>query len=102
MIVVSVMCPKTNQSTFDFNYYVQKHIPMAKARFEEFGSLDVRVMRGSAMMDGAGPMYALIAEVTFPSQEHLQDALAKYGAEIMADIPNYTNVQPVIQINESL
>lgn len=38
----------------------------------------------------------------FSSLQHLQDALAKHGAEIIADISKYTNVQPIIQISESL
>lgn len=36
----------------------------------------------------------------FPSIEAFQAAFAPHAKEIMGDIPNYTNVQPVIQINE--
>ena len=102
MIVVSVMYPKTEQSTFDFDYYLHKHVPLAKARFAECGLMDVRLIRGSAMMDGAAPIYTLIGDMVFPSLQHMQDAMAKHGAEIIADIPNYTNVQPIFQISESL
>jgi uncharacterized protein (TIGR02118 family) len=102
MIAVTVMYPKTEGSTFDFEYYLDKHIPLAKARFGEFGLMDVRLVRGSGLMDGAPPMYTLIGELVFPSLQNVQDAVAKHGAEIMADIPNFSNVQPVIQISESL
>ena len=64
--------------------------------------MDVRLIRGSAMMDGAAPIYTLIGDMVFPSLQHMQDAMAKHGAEIIADIPNYTNVQPIFQISESL
>ena len=102
MIVVTVMYPKTEQSTFDFDYYINRHIPLAKARFEECGLMDVRLVRGSAMLDGTAPIYALIGELIFPSMQHLQDAVGKHGTEILADVPNYTNVQPIIQVSEAL
>lgn len=102
MIWVTVMYPKSEGSAFDFDYYIQKHVPLAKARFAECGLADALVMRGSAMIDGAPPTYWLIGHLAFPSLEQMQDALAKHGAEVMADIPNYTNVKPLIQIGELL
>ncbi len=36
----------------------------------------------------------------FDSVEEFQTAFTPHAAEIMADIPNYTNIQPVIQISE--
>ena len=38
--------------------------------------------------------------MTFESVEAFEAAMASDGAEIMADIPNYTNAQPVLQISE--
>jgi hypothetical protein len=35
----------------------------------------------------------------FERMEDLQQGLAAHGAEIMSDIPNFTNVQPTIQVN---
>ena len=100
MIIVSVLYAKTEQSHFDFDYYLASHVPMVKARFEAFGLQEIRVMRGSAMLNGSAPVFELIGELSFPTLQHLQDAMGKLGAEIIADIPNYTNVQPTIQINE--
>jgi len=102
MIVVTVLYPKNEQSRFDFDYYLEKHVPMVKARCEDFGLKEVRLMRGSAMVDGAPPQFELIGELVFPSLKNLQDALGRHGAEIMADIPNYSNVQPMIQISEAI
>jgi uncharacterized protein (TIGR02118 family) len=87
---------------FDFDYYVEKHIPMVKAKCADFGLKEVRLMRGSAMVDGAPPKFELIGELVFPSVENLQDVLARHGTEIMGDIPNYSNVQPRIQITEAI
>ncbi|OYU97848.1 MAG: ethyl tert-butyl ether degradation protein EthD, partial [Burkholderiales bacterium PBB5] len=34
------------------------------------------------------------------SVEALQAGLAKHGAEIMGDVKNYTDAQPILQISE--
>jgi uncharacterized protein (TIGR02118 family) len=36
----------------------------------------------------------------FDSAEHFMEAFALHGAKLQADIPNYTDVRPVIQMNE--
>jgi hypothetical protein len=43
-----------------------------------------------------------IATIHIPSLADWQSVLAQHGAQIMADIPNYTNSAPVIQIDEIL
>jgi uncharacterized protein (TIGR02118 family) len=102
MIIVSVMYPKTEHSHFDLSYYLERHIPLVKGRLEQFGLMDIRLMRGTATLDGATPTYEVIGELAFPSMQHLRDGLAKHGNEIIADIPMFTDVQPAIQINEAL
>ena len=38
--------------------------------------------------------------LTFDSESQVQAALAKHGQEILGDIPNYTNVHPLMQVND--
>lgn len=59
-------------------------------------------MRGATTLDGSTPKLEVIAEVMFPSVQHLQDGLDTHGNEIIGDIPMFTDVQPAIQINEEL
>jgi uncharacterized protein (TIGR02118 family) len=44
--------------------------------------------------------YLAIAYLKFNSADSLQKALAKHGAEILGDIPNYTKIEPIMQVNE--
>ncbi|MGK7871458.1 EthD family reductase [Falsiroseomonas sp. E2-1-a20] len=46
--------------------------------------------------------YVVIALLTFQSLDALQKAIASNGAEIFADIPKFTDVQPIVQINEAV
>jgi uncharacterized protein (TIGR02118 family) len=49
---------------------------------------------------GAPPTYVAMGHLYFDSVGDFQAAFAPHASTIMADIPNYTNVQPVIQISE--
>jgi hypothetical protein len=51
--------------------------------------------------EGSSPA-PLFASIHINSIEEFQTMFAKHGAEIMADIPNYTNVEPAIQSDEVL
>jgi hypothetical protein len=44
----------------------------------------------------------MMAVLRFASAEALQDGLARHGHEVMGDVPNFTDVQPVVQVNEVL
>ena len=102
MVVVTVLYPKTETSHFDFDYYAAKHIPLVQARWGGMGLVDAEFLRGTGTLDGSALGYAFIAKLTFSSVEAVQAALEAHGAEIMGDIPNFSNVQPVIQLNEPL
>lgn len=100
MIRVTALWPKTNDSHFDMDYYLSKHVPMTKAKFQSLGiPVETEVDEGlGGLTPGEPAPYAAIGYLLFENLEDLQKGLATHGAEIMADIPNFTNVQPQIQI----
>jgi uncharacterized protein (TIGR02118 family) len=100
MIRLTALWPKTNDSHFDMEYYLSKHVPMAKAKFQSLGlSVEAEVDEGlGSLTPGEPAPYAAIGYLLFENMEDLQKGLATHGAEILADIPNFTNVQPQIQI----
>lgn len=102
MITVSVLYPSGGDATFDEAYYLQTHMPLVGARWKAMGLAEVRVLRGAGTPDGSAPPYGVIALLTFRSMKDFQGAVQAHGAEIFADIPKFTNVQPLVQINEHL
>ncbi len=100
MVVLTVIYPKTAESYFDLRYYLHEHIPLVKARLNAMGLQSINVLRGATALDGGSPAFELIAQLTFDSLQQVQESLGKHGQEIMADIPKFTNIQPLIQINE--
>ena len=94
MIRFSVMYPSGEGSTFDKDYYVSKHVPLAVKTW----GLDP----ASAQIDlGVNGPYVAAVHFTFSSPEALQTALGAPGtADVMADVANYTSIAPVIQTSE--
>jgi uncharacterized protein (TIGR02118 family) len=102
MILISVMYPAGAQSTFDLDYYMKKHIPLVKERWTPLGLKNLQVVRGTAKGDGSAADYQVMAFLTFGSDGDFKAAGKAHGTEIFADIPNFTNTQPTLQINDIL
>ena len=49
---------------------------------------------------GTPAPYVALGHVYFDRAEDFAKGMGQHGKEIMADIPNYTNIQPQIQISE--
>lgn len=102
MIKVSVIYPNTEGCRFDFGYYCTKHMPMVKDKLGD-ACQGIAVDRGIAGgAPGSRPAYVAMAHLFFDSTDAFQQAFGPHAAAILADIPNYTDVQPVIQISEVL
>lgn len=100
MIRLTALWPRTNDSHFDMEYYLTKHVPLTKALLESAGlTVVLEVDQGlGSMTPGEPPAYAAIGTMLFETMEDLQNGLTAHAAEILADVPNFTDVQPVIQI----
>ncbi|UTH75916.1 EthD family reductase [Chromobacterium sp. IIBBL 290-4] len=102
MITVSVVYPQYAGARFDFDYYLQRHIPLVR---QLVGSAlrAVTVEKGlSGAESGSEPGYIAAARLTFDSVESFQKAFGPHAARIMGDVANYTDIQPEIQYNETL
>lgn len=93
VIRLSVFYPRTEGATFDLDYYVNKHIPMA---CQMWGLTEVEVDQGIR-----GP-YVAASHFLFESAEALQAAMSADSTAISADLSNYTTITPVMQISEIL
>jgi len=102
MIKVSVLYPYTDGCRFDVAYYCNRHMPMVKERLGD-ACQGIAVDHGiSGEAAGSAPYFIAMAHLFFDTVEAFQSAFGPHGPEIMNDIPNYTDVAPVIQISEVL
>jgi len=100
MIKVSVLYANTAGKKFDRNYYAKTHMPMVQ---QKLGAPCRRIEIDYGLAGGApgsAPPFFAIVHLYFDSVEAFQAAFSPHAEVILADIPNYTNVEPVIQISE--
>jgi uncharacterized protein (TIGR02118 family) len=100
MIKVSVFYPNTSGVKFDMTYYLDRHMPMVRELMG--GALKgMNVEQGLAGgQPGVEAPYVALGHLMFDSVDSFQSAFDKHGAQILGDIPNYTNVQPTVQISQ--
>ncbi len=97
MIRCSMSYPRTAGKKFDLEYYKNHHMPLVKNLLPP---VKVEIDAGIPNYQGEPSPYFAIGHMIFESMEQL---VANYGAatqELHADIPNYTDIEPVIQISE--
>jgi uncharacterized protein (TIGR02118 family) len=99
MIKVSVFYPNSKGAKFDMAYYTTRHMPMVKRLVSSCKSIAAEQgVAGGA--PGTPATYIAIGHLTFDSVEAFQDGFTPHAGEILGDIPNYTNVEPVLQISQ--
>jgi uncharacterized protein (TIGR02118 family) len=103
MIRVIVSYPNEAGARFDEGYYLAKHMPMVAAKLGPHGMIHWSVDRGIAGFAPGSPADHMIhAYLDFETLEGLQAGMAAESTSILADVPNYTDLQPRIQINQVL
>ncbi len=87
MIKVSVMYPKGDGATFDMEYYRTTHMDIVE-----------RTMKPSKIEidQGTNGPYEAASHLYFADGDALAAGMAQ-GGEAMADVPNFTNIAPVMQ-----
>jgi uncharacterized protein (TIGR02118 family) len=101
MIRVSVMYPSGDGKKFDYDYYAKKHMALVKQRLGGAGLIRLEVDRGVAGgAPGAPAPFACMGHLYFDSVEEFQKAMKPHGKELFADVPNFTNITPQVQISE--
>jgi uncharacterized protein (TIGR02118 family) len=102
MVNIISIYPKRDGYKFDFDYYLTRHMPMSIERLSQAkGFRGVSVERG---IDIAEPkiesFYIAMCHYYFDSLDDFMAAFIPHAAELQGDIINYTNIEPLIQINE--
>jgi len=101
MIRISVLYPNEPGKKFDHDYYKNKHMTLVAQRLKPFGMIRYEVDKGVAGgAPGSPAPFVGACHFYFNALGDFQKGMGQHGKEFMADIPNYTNIQPQIQISE--
>lgn len=92
MIKLSVSYPSGEGTTFDHDYYAANHVPLC---VDTFTPARTEIDKGIDGPNVAGVHFY------FESMDALQGALKSPAmGNVIADVANYTNIAPVMQISE--
>ena len=100
MVKVTILYPNNEGSTFDMDYYTEKHMPMVADVLGE----SMKYYKIDKGISGRTPEettpYMAIGYLYFNKLSDYQKAFGPNAKKITGDIPNYTNVAPIIQISK--
>ena len=100
MVKVSVLYPSGSGTRFDVDYYLSVHMPMAK-RLLGPAVKDISIEIGIAGGNPRAPAPKATKENnTCESGEAFSAAFTPVMGQLQGDIPNYTNITPLVQISQ--
>lgn len=99
MIKVSAFYPAGANTKFDWDYYCNRHMKMVR---EKLGAACKRMVveQGIGCELGEPAIYVAMGHLYFDSIAEADAAIRPHAEEIIADMRNYTNVRPLIQVSE--
>lgn len=100
MIKMSVYYPANCGSKFDHDYYRTRHMPLIQERLGD-ACLRYEIDKGLAGREpGSAPEFVAACHIYSPTLGTFQAAFGRHRAEIVADVANYTDIAPIVQISE--
>jgi uncharacterized protein (TIGR02118 family) len=92
MISVLILYPKTDGSRFDLDYYAQTHMPLFAEALGE-------ACHGWGVI-APGDGYHAVGWAKVSSHDEFGAAMAARGGPVIADVVNYTDVEPQFIIGD--
>jgi uncharacterized protein (TIGR02118 family) len=102
MIKVSVLYPNTEGNKFDMDYYCTKHVELVTGLLGDALKTASIESGLSAGAPGTRAPFVAIANMYFNSMEEFGQAFGASADKIMGDLPNFTDIEPILQISEVL
>jgi uncharacterized protein (TIGR02118 family) len=99
MRCITVLYPNSDGVRFDFDYYKRNHATLIMRLYGR-GIAKYELRKGLSGPDGGKPTYVATVNFWIGDQKAFDAAQAQHTAELIADVPNFTNVQPTIQFDE--
>src|SRR5437868_10307315 len=100
MVKVSVLYPNDEGKKFDMNYYCDNHVPMVMQLLGSScvnGAVEQGIAGGTP---GSKAIYIAMGHLYFDKVEDFVSSFNPNANTIMGDLPNFTDITPVVQVSE--
>jgi len=102
MYRITVLYPREEGKRFDLEYYLNHHMPMVRSLLGPFNLKNTEVDQGLAGGGDAPPPFVVVAHLYFDDIDDFRRGMKEHGAAITADIPRYTDLKAIFQVNRML
>lgn len=100
MIKMSVYYPADGGTRFDHDYYRTVHLPLIQNRLGDV-CLHYEIDKGVAGREpGSAPAFVAACHIYADALDEFREAFAPHRPEVAADVANYTDITPIVQISE--
>ena len=101
MVTITILYPNKEGGRFDADYYINEHMPMTIAKFGDVLK-GVNISLGlSAGRPGSTAPFVAICQLLFESQEAFEQKFKVISAGLIADMPNYTDIDIIFQMGDA-
>ena len=100
MIRVTVLYAREKGKTFDIDYYITKHMPLVRRKLDPYGLKKAQVDKSVGKSDDGLSPYFAITSLYFDSVADFKKGFSAATPDLLKDLPNYTDVAPVVQLSE--
>ena len=101
MIRVTVAYTNQEGKKFDWDYFTGTHADIVHREMDSRGMVGFEQDKGISGADpSTPPPFVGMAFLTFNTLDEVHQAFMAVGGTVMGDIPNYTDIEPTIQISE--
>lgn len=98
-IKVSILYPSGDGKYFDIDYYANQHVSMVSGLLGD-AIIGASVEKGLGGGTGEKAPFEAVGNLYFESLDSFQESFGPHTEEIMADVSNYTNIEPQVLISE--
>ena len=99
MIQLNIIYPKIENAQFDWDYYLNTHMPMS-IQLHGAALKGVTISKGIEGLEAAPVAYVAITTMLFDSVDSFLQAFLPHAETLQGDMKNYTNITPVIQFSK--
>ncbi|MDA8050888.1 MAG: EthD family reductase [Rhodospirillales bacterium] len=99
MRCISVLYPMQDNEDFDFEFYKRRHVPLIRDILgRSLHKIEVR--KGHSSHGGGAPTYVAVISIWIADWEAYEQAMAARTQELLDEVPLFTKVMPIMQIDE--
>ena len=101
--MVTVLYPDEAGSSFDWDYFLNRHVPMVATALCSGSLTGIKVALGlSGAVPGDSPAYQAVMIISFEDIVVFHRPWRQHHHRIIADVQNFTNTRPQLQLSENI